>query len=121
MKKSHIYLACIILLVAAVVAIVFNYSRKEKEKENRTFSLLPRKGQANTAEWKLVKKQTDSLLTIIKEDPANTKSNLKLASLYIQEARVSGNYKYYDVAAMKHVNTVLKDDAKNFTALVLNH
>lgn len=119
MKKSSIYLLCIILFVAAVAAIVFNYSRKEKENENKTYSLLPRKGQiANSAEWKLAKKQADSLLAIIKEDPTDTKSNIRLASLYIQEARVSGNYKYYDMAAMKHVNNVLKNDPKNFNGLV---
>ncbi|MBA4140500.1 MAG: tetratricopeptide repeat protein [Segetibacter sp.] len=119
MKKSRIYLICIILFIAAVAAIVFNYSKKEKENKNRTYSLLPRKGQAaNTAEWKLAKKQTDSLLAIIKEDPTDTKSNLRLASLYIQEARVSGNYKYYDIAALKHVNNILKEKPNEFTALV---
>ncbi len=119
MKKSRIYLLCIILFIAAVIAIVVNYNRKEKENTNRTYTLLPRKGQAaNSAEWKLAKKQTDSLLAIIKEDPTDTKSNLRLASLYIQEARVSGNYTYYDVAAMRHVGNVLKNDPNNFTALV---
>ncbi len=73
MKKSRIYLVCIILFIAAVAAIVFNYSRKEKENENRTYSLLPRKGQAaNTAEWKFAKKQTDSLLAMNKDDPTDT-------------------------------------------------
>jgi len=119
MKKSRIYLVCIILFVAAVAVIIFNYSRKEKENKNRTFSLLPRKGQgANIGEWKLAKRQTDSLLAIIKEDPTDTKSNLRLASLYIQEARVTGNYKYYDIAAIKHVSNILKSEPNNFTALV---
>jgi len=119
MKKSRIYLICIILFVAAVIAIVINYNRKEKENENKTFTLLPRRGQAaNSKEWKFAKRQADSLLAIIKEDPTDTKTNLKVASLYIQEARVSGNYKYYDIAAMKHINNVLKEAPDNFTALV---
>lgn len=119
MKKSRIYLLCIILFIVAVIAIVINYNRKEKENENKTYTILPRKGQsANTAEWKLAKKQSDSLLVIIKDDPTDTKSNLRLASLYIQEARVSGNYTYYDVAAMKHVNNILKEKPNEFTALV---
>ncbi len=119
MKKSRIYLLCIILFIAAVIAIVVNYNRKEKENENKTYTILPRKGQAaNTAEWKHAKKQSDSLLAIIKDDPTDIKSNLRLASLYIQEARVSGNYTYYDVAAMKHVNNVLKENPNEFTALV---
>lgn len=119
MKKSRIYFLCIVLFIAAVIAIVINYNKREKENENKTYSLLPRKGQAaNTAEWKLAKKQSDSLLAIIKDDPTDTKSNLRLASLYIQEARVTGNYTYYDVAAMKHVNNVLKEKPNEFTALV---
>jgi tetratricopeptide (TPR) repeat protein len=35
----------------------------------------------------------------------------------VQEARASGNYMYYDQAAMKHVNLVLKKDPQNFEGL----
>jgi hypothetical protein len=44
-------------------------------------------------------------------------SKLKLSALYLQEARISGNYTYYDMAAMKLVNDVLKKDANNFEGL----
>lgn len=119
MKKSRIYLIAIIVFVIAVVGIVINYNVKQKANENRIYTILPRKGSAaNTPEWMLAKRRADSLLTVIKEDPTNTKATLSLAALFIQEARVTGNYMYYDMAAMKYTNNVLKDDSTNFNALV---
>ena len=119
MKKSKIYIVVIALFVIALIAILVNYNRKQKADENKTFTILPRKGSAaNTAEWMYAKRRADSLSAVIKADPNNTKSILALASLFIQEARVTGNYMYYDVAAMKYVNNVLKDDSTNFNALV---
>jgi len=41
-----------------------------------------------------------------------------LAQLYIQEARVTGNYAYYDIAAMKYIQDVLDLDSLDFTGLV---
>jgi tetratricopeptide (TPR) repeat protein len=58
------------------------------------------------------------LNTAIEKDPADTKSALGLAALFIQEARISGNYAYYDKAAMKTINKVLVIEPSNFEALV---
>ncbi len=58
------------------------------------------------------------MLALIKENPTDSKSQLRLAALYIQEARVTGNYAYYDVAAMKYINDVLNLDSLDFHALV---
>ena len=52
------------------------------------------------------------------KDPNDTKSSLALAALFIQEARVTGNFVYYDMAAMKYVNNVLSKDSLNFNALI---
>ena len=41
-----------------------------------------------------------------------------MAAMFIQEARISGNYSYYDMAAMNMVNGVLAIDPNNFEALV---
>jgi tetratricopeptide (TPR) repeat protein len=54
----------------------------------------------------------------IKKNPDDEKSLLALAALFIQEARITGNYVYYDMAAMKYINTVLNKDSSNFTALI---
>lgn len=42
---------------------------------------------------------------------------MALTTLFIQEARVTGNYMYYDKAALKCVNKVLKQDTSNGEAL----
>jgi tetratricopeptide (TPR) repeat protein len=119
MKKTNIYLLCIIVFVVAVAGIIFKYNSKEREKENMVYGLLDRQGGADTTkEWKDVKKRGDDLLVAIKKDPNDTKSILKLAALYIQEARITGNYVYYDKAAMKYTNDVLKIDSADFNALV---
>ena len=119
MKKNQIYIICLIVFVATVIGIVYNYNRKQKEKEDTVYTLLPRKGAAaNSVEWKDVKKRADVLFAALKQDPNDMNASIRLAALYIQEARETGNYMYYDQAAMKYVNNILKTDPANFNALV---
>ena len=119
MKKNNIYLTSIIIFIVAVAGIVINYSVKEKAKQQAEYTLVARKGEAaNTAEWKAVQKKAADLKAAIKADPNDTKAMLKLAQLFILEARITGNHMYYDVAAMKYVNDVLAIDSLNFDALV---
>jgi tetratricopeptide (TPR) repeat protein len=119
MKKKNIYLLSIILFCIAVAGIIIKYNYKKTQDENKVYALLPRKGAlANSDEWKKAKHSSDSLLALIKDNPTDSKSQLRLAALYIQEARVTGNYAYYDVAAMKYINDVLNLDSLEFTGLV---
>ena len=119
MKKKNIYLLCIVLFCVAVAGIILKYNYKKKQDENKQYTLLDRKGAlANSDEWKQVKRSSDSLLALIKNNPTDNKSQLRLAALYIQEARVTGEYAYYDVAAMKYINDVLSLDSLNFNGLV---
>lgn len=119
MKKKSIYIICIVVFCAAVIGIIINYNRKEKEKKNMVYQLLPRKGAAaNNREWKDVQKKANDLLAALKQDPNDLNASLRLAALYIQEARETGNYIYYDRAAMKSVNNVLRLDSLNFNGLV---
>ncbi len=119
MKKKNIYTICLIVFCIAVIGIIVNYNRKEKEKENMVYELLPRKGAAaNTIEWRAVKKKSNELLAVLKSAPDDKNALIRLAAIYIQEARETGNYMYYDRAAMKSVNSILKFDTANFNALV---
>lgn len=119
MQKKNIYLAIVTIFIVAIVGIVYKYNKTQKEKESATYALLERKGEAaNTKEWAEVKKRAAELAKAIEINPTDTKSTLKLAALFIQEARETGNHAYYDKAAMKYVNDVLKQDAKDFNALV---
>lgn len=119
MKKKNIYIICVIVFCIAIIGIIINYNIKEKEKENIVYELLPRKGAAgNTEEWKTVQKKANDLFEVLKQEPNDLNAALKLAALYIQEARETGNYMYYDKAAMKNVDAVLRLDSLNFNALV---
>jgi tetratricopeptide (TPR) repeat protein len=119
MKKKSIYILCLIAFIVAVGAVIFNYNQKEEEKKKQVFALLPRKGvAAKTEEWAEVQKQAQVLIAATEANPDDTKSALKLAALYIQEARETGNYMYYDMAAMKYVNNVLAKNPEDFNALV---
>jgi tetratricopeptide (TPR) repeat protein len=53
----------------------------------------------------------------LKENPDDDKSGLALAAIYIQEARITGDHMYYDLAAMHQINNILKKDSNNFEAL----
>jgi len=120
MKRNNIYFISIAVFIAAVVFIFFRYEAKEKNKEAKVYFLLERKGaEGATEEWKQVRSQSATLLQNLQDNPDHAKSKIALAGLYIREARVTGNYMYYDQAAMKSINDVLKTDENNFEALSL--
>lgn len=120
MKKNSIYSFTIFLFVLAVCGIFFKYKHDEAKKENRIYPVLDRKGLASeTDEFKAVLARSTALLNTIKAKPGDIKSKIALATLYVQEARASGNYMYYDQAALKYVNAVLVEVPENFDALSL--
>lgn len=119
MNKKILYFISICIFLAAVIFIIARYSSRQKEKENQVYTLLDRKGTLEqNAEWNTTKSLANTYFTSLKKDPNDTKAALGLAAIYIQEARVTGNYVYYDAAAMKYVNSVLKNDSLNFDALI---
>lgn len=118
MKKSYLYLIILIIFVFAAGFIVVKYKKGEKNKAASFYPLKERKNISDHAEeWKEVQKSFDELMKIARTNPDDTKSRIGLASLYIQEGRVTGNYMYYDMAAMKYVNEVLEKEPDNFEAL----
>lgn len=118
MKKRHLYLITIGLFVIAAGFIVVRYKKEEKEKLAVFYPLKERKGiAAQAGEAKQVQKRCANLMKIVRTNPDDTKSRIALASLYIQEARINGDYMYYDVAAMKYVDEVLKKNPSDFEAL----
>lgn len=83
------------------------------------YLLQDRKGEAaQTEEWKEVQAKFEKAITIARTNEEDIKSRLELAALFIQEARVTGNHLYYDVAAMKYTNEVLAKEPANFEALI---
>ena len=118
MKKSKIYLISIGLFILAASFIISRYSTQQKKKATTLYAILDRKGPSSeTEEWKLTRNRAMDLYKAIVVNPDDTKSMLALAGMFVQEARITGNYTHYDMAAMKYINDVLKKDTANFEAL----
>lgn len=120
MNKKFTYLFFVLLFVATTAFVVVRYQNKLKNKLVAFYELKERKGDlSKTPEWASVKSTAGNLIRTIRENPEDKKTALALASLYIQESRVTGDHMYYDAAAMKYINDVLAADPEDFEALTL--
>jgi tetratricopeptide (TPR) repeat protein len=118
MKKRYAYIVILFLFAIAWGFVILKYQKDRARKESELFAIIPRKGNlAQSSEWILSKKMSEGLIQKIKNDPSDTRSRIALAAIYLQEARSSGNFSYYDKAALNCVNAVLKKDTNNFEAL----
>lgn len=118
MKKNILYIITLTVFTLASGFIFFKYRKDVEKREIAEYVFLERKGYlAQTAEWSVVRKKASALIKQAKENPSDIRSLLALTSIYLQEARITGNYIYYDMAAMKCVNDILKKDPGNFEAL----
>jgi tetratricopeptide (TPR) repeat protein len=114
MKKGIIY----VILLVALSAIVGFVIIKDKKKEGTFLPLKERSAKlAQAADWTEMKTKASDLYKKVELNPKDNKSKLQLASLYIQEARVTGDHLYYDRAAMQLVNSALQADSTEFEAL----
>ena len=119
MKKTKLYFFILTVFIVAAGAIIISYSIKQKDKASQVYGLAERTGElAKGAEWKNVQAKAKTLLDAIAKNPEDTSSKIRLVALFIQEARITGNYMYYDVAAMKYVNDILTINPNSFNALV---
>jgi tetratricopeptide (TPR) repeat protein len=121
MKKNSRYIVVLIVFFLAVSAfVVIRYTIRHSRMEHATYPLLDRKDTSdNAVEWKATKKVAQQLIDKINYNPNDNKAAIALSTLYIQEARITGNYIYYDAAAMKYINRLLDNDPNNFQALTL--
>ncbi len=118
MKKNILYGILIILFISSVGFVVLKFNKKDNA--NNQYVLLDRVGVlAKMPEWQSTKTNAQKLANAIKANPKDLKAQISLANLFIIEARATGNYTYYDKAAMKNINNVLKTDPQNFSALTL--
>ncbi|HET6767363.1 MAG TPA: tetratricopeptide repeat protein [Chitinophagaceae bacterium] len=118
MKKRGVYIIIFFLFVFATSFIILRSTKQKTENKPLFSELLYRVGTGTQiAEWKLVKAKADELIKRLKNDPEDKKLLLSLTSLYVNEGRVTGNLSYYNDAALKCTETVLKNDPENFEAL----
>ena len=114
--KKIFYPLSIVLFTVFVVFIIVKFNKKEKE--STSFELKERNGVlAKNNDYVMARATADRLKLAISENPNDKKSLLGLAALYIKEGRVTGDYLYYDMAAMQQVDKVLKLESENFEAL----
>ena len=120
MKKKILYAALLLVFFGTAGFVILKFRGEEKKKKSAVYGLLDRKGiLSTTAEWASIKESAAGLLAAVKANPGDTKSMVALANLFIMEARATGNYQYYDLAAMKCVNDILAKEPGNFEALTL--
>lgn len=120
MNKKFTYIALVLFFLGATAFVVVRYKIKLHNKEIAFYPLKERKGSmASTSEWVSTKEKAAKLIRIVRETPDDNKSALALASIYIQESRATGDYMYYDEAALKYINDVLTAEPENFEALIL--
>jgi tetratricopeptide (TPR) repeat protein len=119
MNKKATYFGIVAFFAIAIGIIAVSYKMKERKGTTKHYALQERKGAlAALPEWTVIRNRANILSKAIKEDPSDKKSALALAALYVQEARVTGNYAYYDVAAMQQVDRVLEQEPDYFDALL---
>src|SRR5436190_19729411 len=102
MKKNLLYLSLVSLFILAAGFVIMKHRKDETKKDAIVCQLLERRGsQAQSDEWLITKKAGEKLINTVKANPYDKKSLVSLANLMVMEGRATGNYAYYDVAAMK--------------------
>jgi tetratricopeptide (TPR) repeat protein len=120
MKKNSIYMLSVAFFFACVIFIIYRYVHEKKRNAIVPPTLKERKGTAGIGnEWEKTKKMAAYYTDAARKNPDNQKAFLALASLFIQESRVTGDYLYYDAAAMSCVEHVLSADPRDFDALTM--
>jgi tetratricopeptide (TPR) repeat protein len=79
--------------------------------------LFERTGElANASEWERVKTKVNDLKIKINNDPNDLKPRLQLVTIYLSEARITGEHPYYYPAILTMLDGILALDPNNFEA-----
>lgn len=80
--------------------------------------LFERKGElAKAPDWTKTQEKVGELMLKIDKDPRDIKSRLKLVTIYLAEARITGEHPYYYPAVLKITDGILSMEPQNFEAL----
>lgn len=115
-KKRVLYIAFVLAFLGfSAFALMY---KNNKENDSFLTPLKDRKGaMAQTKEWQQTKTTVNGLFAQLQKDPEDSKSKLLLSQAYIQEGRVTGDHGYYDPAALKVLDNILKKQPEHFEAL----
>lgn len=113
--RKYLYGALSVFCLVFAAFIFFN----GKSKPNLP-QLHERKGAlAESPEWPAVKSKIEGLLADLEKKPNDVKTQLLLAKEFMQEGRVTGDYSYYNKAALELLRGVLAQKPDNFEAQCL--
>src|SRR5690349_16961145 len=105
MNKKFTYVILLFCFLALSAFVMLKYNIKLGKKKVDYYTLLERKGAlAQLPEWLSIKSTGETLFRKVTENPKDIQSAISLASLFIQEGRITGNHAYYDAAAMKYID-----------------
>jgi tetratricopeptide (TPR) repeat protein len=113
------------LLLSAALVTGCNSNASEADSSVSTNTsdipaLFERTGKLATAvEWEKTKQKVSELKEKVEKNPNDVKSRLQIATIYITEARITGEHPYYYPAIDKILNGALQVDPNNYDATIL--
>ena len=115
MNRKILYSALVIFCAVFTAFIFYNGSHKSNFPE-----LKPRQGAlANAPEWATTQANVNKLRSELEAKPDDARSLLMLSKEFMQEGRITGDYSYYNKAALDLIGRVLAKDGRNFEAICL--
>lgn len=114
------------LFVLLLLGTQFSCTKTQKSENSTTKNsssnleipaLFERKGDLSKAsEWQKTREKVDELKKKLAKDPNDIKVRLQIASIYLSEARITGEHPYYYPAVLKILDGVLYLNPNNFEA-----
>jgi tetratricopeptide (TPR) repeat protein len=83
-------------------------------------TLKPRTGAlAQAPEWVETQASYNKIMVELEAKPGDIRNSLLLAKTFMNEARATGDFSYYNPAALDLIESVMAKDAQNFEAICL--
>lgn len=120
LKNSFLFCCfCFLLFSCETPVVKSSTSTDTTQAALRIPDLLPRKGElAKAVEWQRTQQKVAELKMRVASHPSEVKPRLQLATIYIAEARITGEHPYYYPAIHQLLDGVLLLEPKNFEATV---
>jgi tetratricopeptide (TPR) repeat protein len=121
---SQFLLASLLMLLITSCGMVAGESTENAVSDTQKSLEIPdmfqRKGElANASEWQKTQQKVEELKSKIAKKPDDVKARLQIATIYISEARITGEHPYYYPAIHKILDGALSMEPNNFEAIVL--
>lgn len=108
-----------ILLLSILSFAVLQSCSNNSNQPYKPSDLLSRVDNLYPKEFQVQQSKFNAAVSALKASAKNPKALTQLASLYMQEARVTGNHPYYYPAALAALDACLNIDAENLEAQLL--